>query len=322
VTKGLAQVYFNLSTLLEAGVPLLRSLNTVAAGARGPLHRSLLQLAETVAKGAPLTEAMERNHKVFVPLDIIIVRAAEESGNLAESFALLAKWHEFSQRIKKRILSGIALPFLLIHIAAFVAPAPALVLSGWQIGPYITSVLLILALFYVPAVIIIAVMRLTPQTGKARRALDRISLKIPVLKRALYKLALSRYCFVFHMLSKAGVPITQTAEMAADATGNLIVADLVRPAAASVKAGDPFSDGLSPKLPPEFIEPWRIGEETGAIDEIAKRLADINAEAAEFWFKEFARWFPIFVYVFVSVIIIIQIFKLAGVALSGMSDFQ
>ena len=322
MTKGLAQVYFNLSTLLEAGVPLLRSLNTVAAGARGPLQRSLLQLAETVAKGAPLTEAMERNPKVFVPLDIMIVRAAEESGNMPESFALLAKWHEFSQRIKKRILSGIALPFLLIHIAAFVAPAPALVLSGWQIGPYITSVLLILALFYVPAVIIIAVMRLTPQTGKARRALDRISLKIPVLKRALYKLALSRYCFVFHMLSKAGVPITQTAEMAAAGTGNLIVADLFRPAAESVKAGDLFSDGLSPKLPPEFIEPWRIGEETGTMDEIAKRLADTNAEAAEFWFKEFARWFPIFVYVCVSVIIIIQIFKLAGVALSGMSDFQ
>jgi type II secretory pathway component PulF len=75
------------------------------------------------------------------------------------------------------------------------------------------------------------------------------------------------------------------------------VADLFRACTASVKAGNPFSEGLSSRLPPEFIEPWKIGEETGELDQIAKRLADTNAEAAEFWFNQFAFWFPRIVYI-------------------------
>jgi type II secretory pathway component PulF len=321
LAKGLATAYYNLSTLLEAGVPLLRSLRTVEAGLRGPLQRAFGRLIEGVSNGNPLSDAVDTNPKLFARLDVMIIRAAEASGNLAESFGLLAKWHEFSQRIKRRILSGLALPFLLIHVTAIVAPLPAFVLGGCDVKSYILSALLIVSVFYIPAAIIIAIMRLTPETGIARRVLDHLSLWIPVLGRALYKLALSRYCRVFYMLCKAGVPITQCAEMATSGAGNAVVADLFRPAAASVESGNPFSEGLSSKLPPEFVEPWKIGEETGELDEIAKRLADTNAEAAEFWFNEFGRWFPRFVYVLVCGVMIYQIFKLLPAAMGGIGGF-
>ncbi len=79
---------------------------------------------------------------------------------------------------------------------------------------------------------------------------------------------------------------------------------------------------VKPKLPPEFLEPWRIGEETGSLDEVAKRLAEANAEAAEFWFGEFARWLPRVVYFLVCLLMIYYILKLAGIAMTGVSGLR
>lgn len=308
MAKSLALAYHNLSIMLDAGVPLLRSLNTVGSGLDLRLRRDFLKLAESASKGNPLAETMAQSPKIFNPVDVTLIRAAETSGSLPDSFKLLSQWHEFSHRIGKKMLSGMILSVLLIHATALFAPVPAFALGGWQIKVYLISVVKILSLFYIPAAIIFVILRMTPKTGPLRRLLDRLTLKIPLLGRAVYKLALSRYCWVFHMLIKAGVPITYCAEKAAAATGNVVVTNLFKPAAASAKAGRPVSDGFPPKLPMDFLEIWRVGEETGKLDDVTKRLADNNAEAAEFWFNEFARWLPRLVYFLVCLLMIYYIF--------------
>jgi len=308
VANSFALAYNNLSTMLDAGVPLLRSLNTVGSGLNPHMRRAFLGLAESVSKGNTLAETMTKSPNIFEPLDVMLIQAAETSGNLPESFKLLAEWHEFSHRIRKKILSGMILPFLLIHAIAFIAPFPGLALGGWQIKPYLISVVKILLLFYIPATIIFVILRMTPKTGLLRRLLDHLTLRIPALGRAVYKLALSRYCWVFHMLCTAGMPITDCAERAASATTNAVVTDLVKPAAASAKAGQPVSDGFPSKLPMDFLEIWRVGEETGNLDDVTRRLADDNAEAAEFWFTEFARWLPRLVYFLICLLMIYYIF--------------
>ena len=308
MAKSLALAYHNLSIMLDAGVPLLRSLNTVGSGLDLRLRRDFLKLAESASKGNPLAETMAQSPKIFDPVDVMLIKAAETSGSLPDSFKLLSQWHESSQRIRKKILSGMALPILLIHATAFLAPFPGFALGGWQIELYLISVVKILSLFYIPAAIIFVILRMTPKTGLLRRLLDHLTLKIPLLGRAVYKLALSRYCWVFHMLIKAGVPITDCAEKAAAAAGNAVVTDLVKPAVASTKAGRPVSDGLSTELPLDFLDIWRIGEEVGKLDDVTKRLADNNAEAAEFWLNEFARWLPRLVYFLVCLLMIYYIF--------------
>ncbi|MHC4172078.1 MAG: type II secretion system F family protein [Planctomycetota bacterium] len=308
MANSLALAYHNLSIMLDAGVPLLRSLNTVSSALDPHTRVAFLRLVQSASKGNTLAETMTQSPSIFNPVDVTIIQAAETSGNLPESFKLLSQWHEFSGRIRKKMLSGMFLPILLLHATAFIAPFPGFVLGGWQIGPYLTSVVTILLLFYIPAVIIFIILRITPKTGLFRRLLDRLTLKIPLLGRAVYKLALSRYCWVFHMLTKAGVPITDCAERAASATTNAVVTDLVKPAAASAKAGRPVSDGFGSKLPMDFLEIWRVGEETGKLDDVTKRLADDNAEAAEFWFTEFARWLPRVIYCLVCLLMLYYIF--------------
>jgi len=301
--------YHNLSMMLAAGVPLLRSLNTIGSGLDGHLRNEFLKLADAVAAGSTLAETMAQSRRTFDPLDIMLVQAAETSGSLPELLALLSRWHEFCRRIQKKLLSGMAFPIVQIHLVALIAPLPGFFLGGWQARPYLTSVMSILLLFYVPAAVIYVIRNMTPKTGPVRRGLDRLTIKIPVLGKAVYKLALSRYCWVFYMLSKAGLPITDCAEKAAAVAGNTVVTDQLRPAAASAKAGNLVSEGFSAELPPDFLNIWRVGEETGDLDNVTKRLADTNAEDAELLFVEFATWLPRLVYFLICLLIVYFIFK-------------
>jgi type IV pilus assembly protein PilC len=157
--------------------------------------------------------------------------------------------------------------------------------------------------------IIVLIVRLTPKTGVLRRLLDRIVLRIPVLGTAMYKLALCRFLWVFHALCKAGVPIADCIGMAIPSAGNAVVGDMFHPAAERVRAGESMSQGLSSKLPIELVEMWKVGEETGTLDEVTQRLAQQYTEAAEFWLAEFARWFPRFVYFLICLLMIYFVFK-------------
>ena len=305
-------VYNNLSNMLAAGVPVQRSLNTLIPGLKGRLQEAFLALADGVAEGNPLAYTMVLHPKVFAPVDIMIVQVGEKSGNLPELIGLLSRWHEMSGRMLKRMISGLLLPILVLTVAAFVFPLPSFVLGVITLKSYLIKVVGILMLFWVPAAIIVLIIRTTPKTGQARRVLDTVALRIPILGSAIHKLAIGRFCWAFHMLCKAGVPYSESVDMAMSVTGNLVVADLFAPAAESVKAGNLMSEGFSQKLPFELVEMWKVGEETGMLDDVTKRLANNYSEQADFWFAQFTYWFPRFIYLLICIVLIFMIFSLAG----------
>jgi len=312
MSGSLAIAYHNLSNMLDAGVPVQRSLNTVIPGLKPRMRKAFLTLAEGVAQGNPLAETMILHPEVFGPVDIMLVEVGEKSGNLPDLIALLSKWHEMSDRMLKRLISGLLLPVFVLTIAAFVFPLPSFILGGLDLKSYLFKVVGILLLFWIPAGIIVLIIRTTPRTGQARRVLDNIVLRIPVLGSAVHKLEISRFCWAFHMLCKAGVPYSESVEMAVSVTGNIVIADQFRPAVKSVRAGELMSEGFSKKLPFDVVEMWKTGEETGRLDDISKRLANNYSEKAELWFAEFTRWFPRFVYLLICLLLITMIFKLAG----------
>ncbi|UCE50208.1 MAG: type II secretion system F family protein [Phycisphaerales bacterium] len=313
MSVALAIVYHNLSAMLDSGVPMLRSLNTITPSMKPRMRKAFLALADGVSQGNPLAKMMAQYPGIFGPVDVMLVKVAEKSGNLADLFGLLSKWHEISHRMVRKLLSGLMLPAMVLVIAGCVFPLPGFIRGGWILNDYLRRIVQILSLFFVPAAVIILVIRFTPRAGSLRRALDSLVLRIPILGRAMYKLALSRYCWAFHMLCKAGVPVTDCVEMSVSATGNLVVGDLFRPAVESTNAGRTIREGLLPGLPLELIEMWKVGEETGQLDDISKHLADTYAEQAEFWFGEFSSWFPRLVYFLISIMLIWMILQSRGV---------
>lgn len=317
--RGLAIAYHNLSSMLAAGVPIMRSLKTVIPGMRRRMQRAFLGLAEGVSKGDTLAETMRFYPAVFSPVDVMLIEVAEKSGNLPDMIGLLSKWHEMSNRMLRKIRSGLIFPALILVLVAFLVPVVDFALGDWNFDSYLRSVARIFAMFTIPAAIIFLIVCFAPKTGPVRRLLDHIVLRIPLLGRAMRNLALSRFCWAFHMLSAAGVPVTDSVGMAVSVTGNAVVGDLFKPAAESVNAGSSMCEGLSPSLPLELVEMWKVGEETGQLDDVSKRLADRYGEAAEFWLDQFAYWFPRAVYAVLAIYMIIKVFEGYGKIYGGLT---
>jgi type IV pilus assembly protein PilC len=317
----LAQSYYDLATLLDAGVPIMRSIDILIQGRQGRLKRTFTAMRESLSQGASLSEAVDRHRNVFPEMDRMLIQAAETSGVLGDAFKMLSQWHEFVGRLTRRIASGLLYPVFCLHAAAFLVPALPLILGKIGFGGFLLRVMQILAFLYVPMLLVLAVSHFRPRTSSLRHFFDRLVLSIPVFGPAVYHLAVSRYAKAFVMLYQAGVPITECTQRAQLVTGNAIVADLFAGATASVREGGLASDGLSSRLPAEYRDMWRIGEEAGELDKMADKVAQMAADRADLYFTAFASGFPKVVYfavmAFMAIMVLYGYSQIYGGLLQG-----
>jgi type IV pilus assembly protein PilC len=309
-----AIIYHDLAVLLDAGVPTLRSLNIIGEGLKGHMRIIFTNLSESVSQGNTIADSMAKYPRTFDRLDLMLIKSAELSGELPNCFKTLSNWYEFKKRIKGILISGFMLPLLILHILIFITPIPSLVLGRISVTEYMKTTAMALGFLYLLIGIPLVLYHSAPKTGIIRRLLDALILRIPVLGLGIRQLSICRYCSGFNMLYKAGLPIAQCAEQATELTGNSIIANLFKGAAASIKAGSTAYEGFSNKLPLDYLNIWQTGEQIGELDKMADKIADISGDRAELLFTEFAKWLPRFLYAIICIIIIIQIFKLwAGI---------
>ena len=309
---ALAHAYYDLATMLDAGMPILRSLDVVIEGRKGHMKQIFRRIRESISKGSSLSDALDEHPRIFSDMDRMLVDAAETSGSLSNSFSMLSAWHEFVHRIVMRILTGLAYPVLILHAGAFVACVPGAVLGGTTVKQYLFHVAQLLMWFYVPAAVVLVLIFLQKRAPQVRRPLDFLTLRIPVFGRGMYHMSICRYAKAFGMLYGAGVPMTETVERATRVTGNVLVARLFEGGQDTVRAGGMAWEGFSPRLPLEYRQLWQIGEEAGELDKTVAKVAEIAGDRADLYFTTFAKWMPIFIYVLVAIFLIIQILSLFG----------
>jgi type IV pilus assembly protein PilC len=286
--------------MLDAGVHIVNALDTVASGRRGRLGWAFRKLAKATSQGDSLSEAMRQFPRTFKPLDVNIVDAGEKSGNLGFMIQQLSHWYGFTNKMGRTIRSGLMLPVLIIHAAAILIPfinmIGGMINGDATITQYIFAVLRFVANFYIPVAVILGIIYLTPQRGPIRWIFDMLISRIPLLGGAIKNLGLSRYCRVFALTIESGIPIHECSEIAADSTLNANVKRMFRRVPECTKQGMPASAGFSREVPRQFIEIWRVGEETGDIDKSAMKLADNYAERAENRLAALATWLPRIIY--------------------------
>ena len=307
-----ANLYYKLATLVDAGIPILRALDMGAEGSHRPLRKALRDVRHWVSKGMGLAESMGRHQRIFGEFDRVLIDAAETSGRLEECFKMLADWYQFLGRMRNMILAGLTYPLFILHAAAFVPGIPGLVLGTLTPWGYAVGVLSILALFYGPVIGLLVILALAPRWGLTRTILDALMLWIPVLGTAVRELSISRFSRAFNMLYKAGVPIAQCLAKAPQVTGNRIIARAFQGGSRAVAEGREASTGFLHGLPREYVELWRIGEESGQLEKSVDKIAEISGDRAERYMSELARWVPRLVYFAILLIIARQILRLAS----------
>jgi len=284
-----------LSAMVDAGVPIMRSLDLMRQQQKSPLfRRALTAMTDEVNQGASLGSAMRRWPKVFDNLSIAMVEAGEAGGVLDETLKRLAKLLEENARLQNQLKAAMGYPVTVLVIAIlvflgmtiFLIPTFADIFD--QLGaelPMFTQMMLNLSkllrssfsIFLVGGMILgIYAFTRYYATPVGRRQVDGLLLKLPLFGDLLQKTASAQFCRTMSSLSKAGVPILMALEILHGATNNSVVGDAISKSRNDISEGMPLSTALALKrvFPDMMVSMLAIGEETGEMDAMLSKVAD------------------------------------------------
>lgn len=284
-----------LAALVDAGVPIVRSIELMARQQKLPLFkRSLEAITLDVNQGVALGPAMRRWPQVFDKLSIAMVDAGEAGGVLDESLRRLAKLLEDNAKLQNQIKGALGYPVAVLAIAIlvflgmtiFIIPTFAGIFDdlGAEL-PLFTQLMidlskllrspfaLVLVGLLAAAVVVFSRFYATPI---GRRKVDALVLKIPLFGDLIQKTATAQFCRTFSSLTRAGVPILMALEIVREITGNSVISDAINQSRDDVTQGIPLSLALASKkvFPEMAIGMLAIGEETGELDKMLAKVAD------------------------------------------------
>ena len=295
-TKQLTQFTRQLSTLQDAGLPILRSLRILQQQQKpGTLKNVAGAVADDVEAGASLSEAMGRYPKAFNALYTNMVAAGEAGGVLDLILNRLSDFMEKSARLKAKIIHAMVYPIAVLTIAFgivtgimyFVVPKFEKIFLDFGIDlPSSTKLLLKMGNFvskqygwvYIlgSPILLVAIFRIIRISETGRLILDKIGLMIPVLGQILSKTSIARFCRTLGTLISAGVPILDALNITRDTTGNEVYRRAVQGVHDSIRKGESFSEPLRKARVVDVmvVNMIDVGEETGDLDKMLVRVAD------------------------------------------------
>ena len=286
-----------LATLIESGLPLLRSLTVLAKQERDPvLAKTINMLADSVQGGSTFSESLAQHPLIFNKLYINMVKAGEVGGVLELVLARLAEFQEKAQRIANKVKSAMAYPVIVLVIAilimwfllVFIVPKFRQIFDDMLGGkelPQITQIVIgvseAVKSNFLPiigtVVALFVIMRIMAKSEKGKAVLDRIKLRVPVLGEMLRKSAISRFTRTLGTLVTSGVPILQALNITKETAGNVVIADAISKVHDAVKEGESIVAPLdaSGVFPPMVISMIEVGEETGQLPEMLLKIAEV-----------------------------------------------
>ena len=293
-----------LSAMVGAGVPLLRSLSSLEKHAEDPVLKKILGFViKDVEGGNSLGNALAKFPDSFNDIYINMVRAGETAGILDEILKRLAYQQEKSSAIRKKIKSAMAYPMVLIFITVvaffglmlFVIPQIGKILL--DLGgadaklPGITLFMLgvshiITTYWYIifPAIggLIFFTARYI-KTKFGRRQFHGLLLKIPGINTIIKKIAIARFARTFSALMGAGVAVLESLDVTSRAVGNVLYEEAIKNAAIEVKNGKSLSSVVESNelFPPIVSQMLGVGEETGQTDTVLIKVADFYEEEVD-----------------------------------------
>ncbi len=300
--KKLTMFTRQLSTLQDAGLPLLRSLQILESQQRPGLLKSILQgVVEEVEGGTSLSESMAKFPKGFNTLYVKMVNAGEIGGVLDIILQRLAEFMEKSERLKRKIKGAMVYPIVVISIAVliltaimiFIIPKFEAIFNDFGVNlPFLTVWLINTSRWFggqnpgqtipggvitaIACVIFFMVMKLSRKTPPGRAATDVVILWIPVFGGLVRKTVIARFTRTLGTLISAGVPILEAVTITKETSGNFVFEKALGKVHDSIREGETFAGPLrdSKTCDPIVVNMIDVGEETGELDVMLLKIAD------------------------------------------------
>jgi len=295
-TKELMVFTRQLATLVDAGLPLVRSMQVLEKQEKNPgLKKALGEMADSIQSGSTFAEALAQHPKIYNKLYVNMAKAGEVGGVLDTVLIRLAEFMEKAQKIKNKVVSAMVYPmvvmcmalgiltFLMIVIIPKFKEIFSELLSG-QALPGLTqfvmnaSELMTTKLPYliVGIVAIVFLFKFAAKTKTGSLLVDRMKLNMPIFGNLIRKTVVGRFTRTLGTLMASGVPVLQALNIVRDTAGNEVVAKAVNQIHDAVKEGENMAPPIeaSGVFPPMVVSMVQVGEETGELPEMLMKIAD------------------------------------------------
>lgn len=311
----------NLGAMLSAGLPLARALSVLERQTKNAkLSEVVSSVASDVRRGETLHGAFGKFEKVFPRLLIAMVRAGEEGGQLAESLAVVADQMERMYNLKKKIRGALIYPCIIliaifgIGILMMVEVVPTLAQTFSEMGaelPASTQAVIALSNFlvhyYVLAlalfVAVVGGIVVSSKTPLGRRALSLTFIRMPLIGTLVREVNAARTARTLASLLTAGVDVITSLDITKDVVQNVYFQEVLADARERVGRGETLSASFSRRedLYPAFVgEMAAVGEETGQLTEMLKRLAVFYEDEVDRATKDMSTVIEPFLMVFIG----------------------
>ncbi len=296
--KQLCTFTRQLSTLQDAGLPILRSLRILEMQSKpGPLKNSLMGVIEDVESGNTLSEAMAKQPKAFDNLYVNMVKAGEAGGALEVILQRLAEFKEKSQSLKRKVQGAMIYPAAVLLVAGvivggimyFIIPKFKTIFEGFDVElPEITELLISMSdsvvkyWYLIPTIPIgfYLLIMIIKKNKTGAYIMDRIALKIPLLGAIISKSTVARTSRTLGTLIASGVPILEALAIARDTAGNEVFRKAFEHIQNSIREGETMAVPLKETRITDdlVVNMVDVGEETGALDNMLYKVADVYEE--------------------------------------------
>ena len=304
-TDELVMFTRQLSAMVSAGVPILRSLNSMAKHAESAGFRETINaVIKDIEGGMSFADALGKHPETFNDIYVNMVAAGETGGILDDILKRLALQQEKNSSMKKKIKGAMTYPIVLLAItiiAFFILMTFIIPVIGKTIKdmggpdaklPLLTEIMLGISDFMVsfwylivPAFIggIWALIRYI-KTPKGRIKFHRVIIKVPAVGAIVRKVAIARFTRTFSALIGAGVAVLEALDVTSRAVGNVVYEESLREATKRVQNGEVLSRIIAERddlYPPIVAQMLSVGEETGQTDKVLIKVADFYEEEVD-----------------------------------------
>ncbi|MCG2704005.1 MAG: type II secretion system F family protein [Candidatus Omnitrophica bacterium] len=327
-----------LGTLLNAGVPLLRSLAVLARQiSSAPLRDAIDKIKEDIQSGSTLRDALDKHPKVFSKFWVNLVGTGEASGQLPSVLEQIAQYFESSGELQRKVVSALMYPAILMTVCTGailvfvikIVPVFAEMFSGFgselppitQLVVDLSNILRAVALpviLLLPLIIFLLVRILKTETG--RLYFDRFRLSLPIFGTLFRHIAIANFTRGLGTMISSGVPILYALEIVTKTVGNKVVEDALEVVKDSVRDGKSIAEPLEQSgiFPPMVVLMVNVGEETGELSDMLKHVAVFYEERIAMVVDRLSLLLEPFMLVFMGAVVgflviamFLPIFKLA-----------
>jgi type IV pilus assembly protein PilC len=295
--KQLVAFTRQLSTLQDAGLPILRSLQILETQQKPGLMKAIVGgVGDEVEGGGTLSDAMSKYPKAFDKLYVNMINAGELGGVLDIILSRLADFMEKAAKLKKKVIGAMIYPAVVISIAVgivsmimiFVIPKFKQIFSDFHVDlPGPTMLLINMSNWFSPPtngwayvlcspIVFMLIIKLLRMSEGGKFAVDLVKLKIPVLGGILAKTSIARFTRTLGTLISAGVPILDAINITKETCGNEVYSRALVKVHDAIREGESMADPLRATKVCDalVVNMIDVGEETGDLDKMLMKIAD------------------------------------------------